>query len=466
MHPRNFRLRRFVTWLCWAYAFKYLFTPVMLPSTLGSTIPLLPVVRVFNAVLDPFKTLVRVDSETIEELTGNLGVGLDQFKAAQLLDEASFGVALEGARQNNSFLGRVLTRHGSSTLLAMQWRVAQLVHEHPEILLEKVDQPLFLTGLARSGSTFLFQVLADADLGFRHVKFWESVGGPVPLTDLPPGHAGTVFDVRIRKAAAMLVVFKWLMPSISILHEWNSLNDPEEEVAWLGATFIDTTASITSDDVRMQQRAVTADGTLKYKLLKRILQCMQWEAAGRTGSQRPRWILKSPEHVIGVDALISEFPDAKIVAISRDAVAAFKSLLILKHHLSGLFITRPEVTSSRAWTELYVCRGLQGFKRIRESASDGVLLLNYSQVTGNTMKSVKDIIDFSGLEWSVGVEERVAVALKKRMELWKTKPRFEYDISDFGFVDDSEIAALLQRCGHILDDATRVGELELGLIRT
>jgi hypothetical protein len=232
---------------------------VLLPRTLGTEIPLLPAVRVVNRALDPFKSLIPVDAASIEILARNLGEGLEQYKPEQLLDEESFNRSLEGAQANMSFFGRILIRHGASTMLAMQWRVAQLIDQHPEILLEEVERPLFLTGFARSGSTFLFQVMADAGLGFRHVKFWESIGGPVPMQDLDSDHSGTYFDIRIQKAAAVLAVFKWLMPSISVLHEWNSLYDPEEEVAWLGATYIDTTASITSEDVGMQQRYFSAN---------------------------------------------------------------------------------------------------------------------------------------------------------------------------------------------------------------
>ena len=64
--------------------------------------------------------------------------------------------------------------------------------DHPEIEKEAVAEPVFLTGLPRSGTTY-FQYLFDRDPRFRLIRTWESIT-PSP----PPG-----FDtesVRRRKS--------------------------------------------------------------------------------------------------------------------------------------------------------------------------------------------------------------------------------------------------------------------------
>src|SRR5262245_31957119 len=66
------------------------------------------------------------------------------------------------------------------------------LRDHPEIGAEVIAEPVFLTGLPRSGTTF-FQYLFDRDPRFRLIRTWEGIT-PSP----PPG-----FDtesVRRRKA--------------------------------------------------------------------------------------------------------------------------------------------------------------------------------------------------------------------------------------------------------------------------
>src|SRR4051794_19646194 len=48
------------------------------------------------------------------------------------------------------------------------------LREHPEIGDEVVTNPVFLTGLPRSGTTF-FQYLFDRDTRFRLIRTWEGI---------------------------------------------------------------------------------------------------------------------------------------------------------------------------------------------------------------------------------------------------------------------------------------------------
>ena len=66
------------------------------------------------------------------------------------------------------------------------------LRDHPEIGNEVIAQPVFLSGLPRSGTTF-FQYLFDRDTRFRLIRSWEGIS-PSP----PPGFDAE--SVRRRKA--------------------------------------------------------------------------------------------------------------------------------------------------------------------------------------------------------------------------------------------------------------------------
>ncbi len=71
-----------------------------------------------------------------------------------------------------------LLRHASNRLL-----IHDTLKRHPEILKEEIDRPVIVTGLPRSGTTHLVNLLA-ADARFHSLPLWQSYE-PVPL----PGEA-------------------------------------------------------------------------------------------------------------------------------------------------------------------------------------------------------------------------------------------------------------------------------------
>src|SRR5262249_57035981 len=69
-----------------------------------------------------------------------------------------------------TLLGRLMARAENARILATRLRVAAFAREHPEIARERVAAPLFVTGLARTGTSLLLELL------------WRDAHNPVPLT--------------------------------------------------------------------------------------------------------------------------------------------------------------------------------------------------------------------------------------------------------------------------------------------
>ena len=79
------------------------------------------------------------------------------------------------AKQRETQLNRLVTR------LQMQ----EAFTRHPEIAEEQIERPMIVTGLPRSGTSALFNLL-DADPDARGLLMWETVF-PQPNEDLSPG---------------------------------------------------------------------------------------------------------------------------------------------------------------------------------------------------------------------------------------------------------------------------------------
>ena len=67
-----------------------------------------------------------------------------------------------------------LARYAANRLL-----IQDTLRRHPQILSERIDRPVIVTGLPRSGTTHLVNLLA-ADARFHSLPLWESYE-PVPL---------------------------------------------------------------------------------------------------------------------------------------------------------------------------------------------------------------------------------------------------------------------------------------------
>lgn len=115
------------------------------------------------------------------------------------------GVVLQSLTEDEGLTrgGRITIIDHAIRVMANRLRIEDLVKRHPEILDIKIEKPLIIAGLPRSGTTHLVNWLAR-DERLRSLTLWESEE-PVPSDPLPPpGQA----DPRALRSAAFWGQFK------------------------------------------------------------------------------------------------------------------------------------------------------------------------------------------------------------------------------------------------------------------
>src|SRR5882724_8074026 len=105
-----------------------------------------------------------------------------------------------------SLLGRFLIRSHLLELLETRLRLTEDWKHSKDSEPAPISRPVFITGMPRSGSTFLHELLA-ADPGNRAPRVWE-VMFPTPRPGTQQGRS----DLRVMKAAARLWWFRLLAP--------------------------------------------------------------------------------------------------------------------------------------------------------------------------------------------------------------------------------------------------------------
>ena len=189
--------------------------------------------------------------------------------------------------------------------------------DHREVASRHLDSPVVVTGLPRTGTTLLHNLLA-CDPAHRVLRFWEA------LHPIPPHAGGPPAEVLQAQAVRWLEGFYRLVPEFRAIHGATPTG-PEECDALLQNTF----ASQHFDDMfdaeaysEWLAHAALFEEYEHYALQLRVL-------SGR-GASATTWALKSPSHLGHIDALLAALPGATVVVCHRrpqQAVASYASLV-------------------------------------------------------------------------------------------------------------------------------------------
>jgi hypothetical protein len=276
-----------------------------------------------------------------------------------------------------SLFGRYATRWDALRFLSNLLRLHEEESRAPEILEQPIEQPIFIAGLPRSGTTFLHSLLAQ-DRANLVPSVWQLIH-PYPL-----GRPRAGSDMRPRRVARQLRIFGVLAPEFRHMHPIDATSPQEcsEITAHIFASLrFDTTYHIPS-----YRRWLDENGHLDaYRFHKRFLQHLQHQSP-----QIGRWVLKCPDHIFALGALRAVYPDAGVVFVHRDPLAVLPSVARLTEVLRRPFTRRVDKVEigrqdSDRWlaaTELMI-RAADG-----ESFERPILHIHYKNLVSEPLETV------------------------------------------------------------------------------
>jgi hypothetical protein len=193
-------------------------------------------------------------------------------------------------------------------------RITDWYARHPEVEDEEIVEPVFVTGLPRSGTTIMQEILG-ADPGSRGVKMWEAKF-PCP----PPSPGDPTPDPRIAKADAITTMQDRITPEWAGMHKVGG-DLPVECIEFTYSSFVSDAFSASLQVPSYSDYIAKADQSYAFAWHKRVLKLLQ--STGRPA----RWLLKGPTHLPYLPTLFETYPDAKIVLMLRDPVKALASVV-------------------------------------------------------------------------------------------------------------------------------------------
>jgi hypothetical protein len=251
--------------------------------------------------------------------------GLDDFGPTDF--EERLGVLCQAMRDEAGFNDAgTMAQHGLLVgLLKNRLLIEDALKRHPEILDIRIEAPIIICGLPRTGTTHLHNLIAS-DPAIRSLPYWESLEpllaeGEAPGPGLP--------DPRRTRTEVALSFLDVAMPYFDRMHEM-TVDHTHEEIQLLAIDFSTMLFETAAPMPLWRDYYLSHDQRPSYAYLVKILKVLQWARGGT------RWVLKSPQHLEQFPALLDTFPDATFVVTHRDPVSVTASMVTMLAYTARL----------------------------------------------------------------------------------------------------------------------------------
>ena len=285
-------------------------------------------------------------------------------------------------------LGRFLMRFHLRGLLETRLRLAELWRgQSKSLACSSVERPIFITGMPRSGSTFLHELLAE-DAENRAPRVWE-VMFPIPERETEVHKR----DPRITRAAACLWWFRRLAPEADAVYPMRACT-PHECVAIHSYSFLSEEFISTCRVQSYETFLRIADLRPAYAWERRFLQYLQ------SGRPSRRWVLKSPDHSRSLEELFAVFPDALIVQTHRNPLEVLNSscqLTEVLHRLYGRAGKHEEVIAHESKLLAEGAGRAIGFRDAHRELEDRFVDVKYTELISDPLAAIRRIYGQFGI---------------------------------------------------------------------
>lgn len=317
---------------------------------------------------------------------------------------------------NLNVAGRYSARWDALRCLANLLRFDAEEENDGTILSERIERPIFITGLPRSGTTLLHSLLAQDDA--VRVPRAQDMIFPYPSRTKRR-------DDRFAQVERQLRLFQILAPQMKAMHPLSA--DGPQECTEITAQVFQSLRYEATQRVPSYQSWIDLEGHhAAYRFHKRFLQHLQHQNPGG------RWILKSPDHIHAMSAIEAVYPDNGIVFVHRDpvrvAASAMKLTEVLRRpftrHIDRHEIGRQVLARTEEATNVMMARE----KAARHSR---VFHVYYSEFASDPIGTIETLYRHFGLEMTPATRQKMRTSLAQ-MPAGKNA----YALEEFGLDPD------------------------------
>jgi hypothetical protein len=264
-------------------------------------------------------------------------------------------------------------------------QIEAFFERHPEAEAIPIERPIFVLGFPRSGTTVLQNLLAMGERR-RPLQLWE-LANPAPLDPDPDRD-------RARRLARVESDLAWanrMSPEMASVHD---IRPTTAEECW---PLMSNALTVLNFDICHALRPygdwlLAQDITWAYREYRRQLQMLLHRRSAH------RLVLKCPEHLWFLDALLAVFPDACVVWTHRDPLvctASYSSMVSLSRRFLQGHIDPPVIGEHVA--DRFVT-GVERAMAVRDRLGDDrVLDVDYRELVGDPVAATNRVERHFGL---------------------------------------------------------------------
>ncbi len=327
-------------------------------------------------------------------------------------------------------LGRITARELMVSLLDNLLRMEAERAASAAIEQQRIESPVFIIGLPRTGTTHLHGLLSE-DLGNRAPATWEVMFPAATRTPLDVERARTETGKRLAWANRLAPEFMRIHPIAPDL--------PQECIAITAQVFMSIQFHTTHDVRSYQDWLEEAPQTLGFDFHRRLLQHLQAKSLGS------RWVLKAPGHLFALAGLLERYPDARIVHTHRDPTRVIASMASHATVLRKAFSDAADPHAIAVdWADRWA-RALDRFLAVRDRAPAAQFLdVDFGAIESDPLGTVERVYDFLG--WPLTMDARAAMERFLAANPKNKHGVHSYTLEQFGLSRATEIARFRSYC--------------------
>ncbi len=222
--------------------------------------------------------------------------------------------------------GRLRTWAELQLILQNRLRLVETWKRAPAINDQAIVAPIIVTGLGRSGTTLLHELLA-CDPDNRPPLLWELMHSvPTDLERPDTDHTYERWSSEMAKRCDdEITLMDEMVPAFTAMHE-NGGHLPTECIFAFAHQF---SSDIYTGLYNVGSYTIWRSGqdqTPIYQWHRRMLQTLQWIRPPFQPTTTTRWVLKAPSHLSALPLVFATYPDARVVITHRDPLRVIGSL--------------------------------------------------------------------------------------------------------------------------------------------
>ncbi len=372
-----------------------------------------------------------------ETCAGHMGVPFDRTYPEWMRDGLEQLVEALGLPESGLRVSRVShVVYGLTRILRSNAALARERQQNPEIEQVRVERPVFIVGINRTGTTFLHRLLS------RDPQFWAlrryELTEPVLSSGEYGAVAGTVRDPRRARAEELMSATN-IADTFAGLHRID-LDEPEEDFMLLRLAFASWVTLVEHHVPAYGRWLAQAGSRNAYGFHRLVMQHFTWQRRQSDPLGRRRWLLKMPFHLMELEVLLETYPDAVFIQTHREPVQFMASWNSMVERVRS-YTTEPRPTHETGAEQLALMSGMLNgamrFRAARPALADRWVDVRYDDLVADPMAVANDIYARFGWPLEPAAVDAMRDWLVLQNEQRRHEPRHVYRLEDYGLVPEA-----------------------------